>query len=41
MNDQMLRQLVLTNPYTDTADLLKEKEEYVVVMDSLKKLIKS
>jgi len=27
MNDQMLRQLVLTNPYTDTADLLKEKEE--------------
>ena len=27
MNDQMLRQLVLTNPYVDTADLLKEKEE--------------
>jgi len=27
MNDQMLRQLVLTNPYVDTVDLLKEKEE--------------
>jgi hypothetical protein len=25
MNDQMLRQLVMTNPYTDTLDLLKEK----------------
>jgi len=27
MNDQVLRQLVLTNPYVDTADLLREKEE--------------
>ena len=25
MADQMLRQLVLTSPYTDTSDLLEEK----------------
>jgi hypothetical protein len=25
MTDQMLRQLVMNNPYTDTSDLLKEK----------------
>ena len=25
MTDQMLRQLILTNPYTDTTDLLEEK----------------
>ena len=25
MTDQMLRQLVMTNPYTDTSDLLEEK----------------
>ena len=27
MNDQMLRQLVMSNPYTDTTDLLEEKVE--------------
>ena len=27
MNDQMLRQLVMTNPYTDTHDILDEKVE--------------
>ena len=27
MNDQMLRQLVMTNPYTDTSDILQEKLE--------------
>jgi len=27
MTDQMLRQLVMNNPYTDTSDLLKEKVE--------------
>ena len=25
MTDQMLRQLIMTNPYTDTSDLLEEK----------------
>ena len=25
MTDQMLRQLVMNNPYTDTSDLLEEK----------------
>lgn len=25
MNDQMLRQLIMTNPYTDTTDILEEK----------------
>ena len=27
MTDQMLRQLVMTNPYTDTSDILQEKLE--------------
>ena len=25
MTDQMLRQLIMTNPYTDTSDILEEK----------------